>query len=438
MNPYPRVSCGQICDERARAKEPTAERRATENGGWTRDYVLLTLRTAKAVEARTGDGWMLDYYGPPEWKALAEAEEPRAGGALVEGVGELEESLAGQGFEARRTRYLGKHLRALETVARRLAGERLSLREQAAGCFDIDVGWVPETAFGAAHALYDEALPGGGDVRERLRHWKVRHELPREKASLLPELVERAAREGRRRTEAIVGLPEGEEVSFGPMTSRTALATVEYLGNLRSRITVNADWAFNLADLLYVACHESYPGHLAELVLKERHLAKEKGYVEELVTFTPTPSLVVMEGLALWAREVAFPGDEAQAWLEEHVYPEADIRPDGSDLQKIHAAKDMLWGAQCNAALMLAEGRPPEEAARYLGRWALLDEEEASRSIAPMLRPFAEAYIFCYHHGRELLEPEMRGPGRDDFVRGLLTEQVCPSDLRRGREPALS
>lgn len=406
--------------------------RTIEDGGWTRDYVLLTLRTAKAVEARTGDGWMLDYYGPPEWKALVEAEEPRAGGALVEGVRELEESLSGQGFEARRTRYLGKHLRALETVARRLAGERLSLREQAAGCFDIDVGWVPETTFGAAHALYDEALPGGGDVRERLRRWKVRHELPREKASLLPELVERAAREARRRTEVLVGLPEGEEVSFGPMTGQPALATVEYLGDLRSRITVNTDWAFNLADLLYVACHEGYPGHLAELVLKERHLANEKSYVEELVTFTPTPSLVVMEGLALWAREIAFPGGEEQAWLEEHAYPEAGIEPGGGDLYKIHTAKDLLWGAQCNAAFMLAEGRTPEEATRYLERWALLDEEEASRSIPPMRRPFAEAYIFCYHHGRELLEDGMRGPGRDDFVRSLLTEQVCPSDLRRG------
>jgi hypothetical protein len=407
-------------------------RRAIEHGGWTRDYVLLVLRTAKAVEAQTGDGWMLDYYGPPEWKAQVEGEEPRAGGALVEGVRELEESLSGQGFEARRTRYLGKHLRALETVARRLADEHLSLQEQAAGCFDIDVGWVLETTFEAAHALYDEALPGGGDVRERLRRWKVRHELPREKASLLPALVERATREARRRTEALVRLPEGEEVSFGPMTGEPALATVEYRGDLRSHIMVNTDWAFNVADLLYVACHEGYPGHLAELVLKEQHLAKGKGYVEELVTFTPTPSLVVSEGLALWAREVAFPGGEGQAWLEEHAYPEAGIEPGEGDLSKIHAAKDLLWGAQCNTAFMLYEGRPPGEAARYLMRWALLDEEQAQRALPPMRRPFAEAYIFCYHHGRELLESGMRGPGRDDFVRSLLTEQVCPSDLRLG------
>lgn len=46
-----------------------------------------------------------------------------------------------------------------------------------------------------------------------------------------------------------------------------------------------------------------------------------------------------------------------------------------------------------------------------------------------MQRPFAEAYVFCYHYGRKLLEPGMLGPDRDAFVGRLLTEQVCPSDL---------
>ncbi len=142
--------------------------------------------------------------------------------------------------------------------------------------------------------------------------------------------------------------------------------------------------------------------------------------------------MVVSEGLALWAREAVFPGEEAQAWLEEHAYPEAGIEPGGGRLSDIHAAKDLTWGAQCNAALMLDEGQPPEEAARYLERWALIDEEQARRAIPPMRRPFAEAYIFCYHHGRKLLEDGMRGPGRDDFFGSLLTEQVCPSDLRPG------
>jgi hypothetical protein len=67
---------------------------------------------------------------------------------------------------------------------------------------------------------------------------------------------------------------------------------------------------------------------------------------------------------------------------------------------------------------------------RYLARWALIDEEEAQRALPSLRRPFTEAYIFCYHHGRELLKAGMRRPGRDAFVRRLLTQQICPSDLR--------
>ena len=394
-----------------------------------RQYVLLTLRIGKAVEARTGDGWMLDYFGPPEWKALVDAEEPRSGEALLEATYVAEETLPQQGFEIRRTRYLFKHLRALSMVARRLAGERFSLGEQAAGCFDLDVGWVAEERFGEAGDLLDRVLPGRGDVRERLNAWKARHELRPDRAHLLPRLFERAILEARRRTDALVGLPEGEEVTFGALSGGPFLALAEYRGRLRSRVLVNTYRPFNIADLLYVACHEGYPGHLAEIVLKEEHLATEKGYAEELVSFLPTPRFVVSEGLALWARIVAFPGSGQRDWLEEHAYPEAGIEPDG-DPGEIQTARDLLWGVQCNAAFMLEEGRPEEEVVRYLMTWAFTDEEEARRALPSLRRPFLEAYIFCYHHGRELLEPGMRGPGRDAFVRRLLTEQVSPSEVR--------
>jgi hypothetical protein len=372
---------------------------------------------------------MLDYYGPPAWKALVDAEEPLPGGALLEATRAAEETLPRQDFEPRRTRYLHKHLRALSTVGRRLAGERLSLGEQAAGCFDLDVGWVTEERFEEAGDLLYRALPGRGDVRERLSAWKRRHVLRPDKAHLLPALFERAIMEARRRTDALVGLPEGEDVSFGALSGGPFLALAEYQGGLRSRVLVNTHRPFNVADLLYVSCHEGYPGHLAEIVSKERHLATEKGYAEELVSFLPTPRYVVSEGLALWAREIAFPGDEQLIWLEEHAYPEAGIEPDG-DPGKIHTARDLLWGAQCNAAFMLEEGRPEGEAVEYLTKWAFMDEEEARRALPSLRRPFTEAYIFCYHHGRELIEPGMRGPGRDAFVRRLLTDQVSPSELR--------
>jgi hypothetical protein len=79
---------------------------------------------------------------------------------------------------------------------------------------------------------------------------------------------------------------------------------------------------------------------------------------------------------------------------------------------------------------MLDEGRPEEEVVRYLAWWTLIDEEEAQRALPSLRRPFTEAYIFCYHHGRELLEAGMRGPDRNVFLRRLLTQQICPTDLR--------
>ena len=86
-----------------------------------------------------------------------------------------------------------------------------------------------------------------------------------------------------------MGLPEGEEVTFGALSGGPFLALAEYQGGLRSRVLVDTDRPFNVAALLYVACHEGYPGHLAEIVLKEKRLAGEKDYPEELVSFLPTP-----------------------------------------------------------------------------------------------------------------------------------------------------
>lgn len=82
-------------------------------------------------------------------------------------------------------------------------------------------------------------------------------------------------------------------------------------------------------------------------------------------------------------------------------------------------------------AFMLDEGRSEEEVVRYLARWALMNGEKVRRALPSLQRPFAEAYVFCYHHGRKLLEPGMRRPDRKDFVRRLLTEQVLPSGLDR-------
>jgi hypothetical protein len=202
-----------------------------------------------------------------------------------------------------------------------------------------------------------------------------------------------------------------------------------YLGNHQSRILINPDIPFNLADLLYVVCHEAYPGHLAELILKEEHLIKRQGYHEQQVSFLLTPPFVISEGLALWAHELIFPEEEAAIWLAEQIYPAVGIISDGTQLSKVQQATDLLWGVQCNAALMLDDGHRVDDVIQYLIQYALLDKETAQRTLRGLQLPFCEAYIFTYYYGRQLLEPWLKGSQRDTIIKRLLTQQILPSDL---------
>ena len=398
------------------------------NERWLHDYTVLALRLNKALWQRAAYA-PIEEYQPPEWEEQVLHEPLHPLELLLRDTQELEESLPLQAFDPQRAAYLTKQLRALETVSRRLLGERFSLQEQARRCYDLEVAWLPESLFEQAYTLYDEALPGHGSIASRLHSWQESLTLPPEKAEVLPALFQLALTEALLRTRMLVSLPADTHTEIQVLVDRPARAMARYLGNHRSRIYLNPAAPFPLSDLFYVLCHEGYPGHLAEFVLKDEFLIGRRGYLEELVLLPCSPRDVISEGLALLAHEMLFAPGEAEAWLAEHIYPAAGIRPDTSDLTKIHRARDLLFGVSCNAAWLLGEGRAPAEVLGYLMRYALLSEEAARRELASLQRPFYEVYIFCYFHGRRLLEPLLQGPQRKAHLRRFLTEQTAPSDL---------
>jgi hypothetical protein len=395
---------------------------------WLRDYTVLALRLKKALEQRAPYA-PVEEYQPPEWEEQVLHEPIHPAELLLDDAQQLQETLPRQQFEPQRTAYLAKQLRALETVSRRLLGEHFSLQEQAVRCYDLAIEWLPESLFEQASTLYNEALPGHGSIASRLHSWQESLTLPPEKAHVLPSLFQQALTEALLRTQRLVSLPADTSTEIQVLVDRPTRAMARYLGNHRSRIYLNPAVPFPLSDLFYVLCHEGYPGHLAEFVLKDEWLIGRQGFLEERVLLPCSPRDVISEGLALLAHEMIFAPGEAEAWLAEHIYPAAGIRPDHSDLTKIHRAKDLLFGVSCNAAWLLGEGRAPTEVLDYLMRYALLSEEAARRELASLQRPFYEAYIFCYFHGRRLLEPLLQGPQRQARLLRFLTEQTAPSDL---------
>lgn len=382
---------------------------------WLRAYTLLVLRMDRRL-AEHGRGWVVDYFGPDEWRARVDDERPPPVGRLVDDADELAADLP---FDEPRRTYLAAHVRALRALAAQENGARATMPELIRECLGIEAGMVPETVFEQAHDELDRALPKTpGSLTERLRDWRAAHSLPRERLDQLPDLVATAVAECRARTnERIVPLPDGERVGCELVPGVGYVGVGAHHGGLDSTILLNGDRPFNLADLLYVVAHEGHPGHIAEQVLKEIHLS-DRGHLEQDVRFAPAPPYVLSEGLALHAQALVFPGDEAQAWLTDNVLAPRGIRPDGSDFAAVHRARNALFGVRHNAVLLLDEGRADAEVTGYLGRWGLVEEP----STAGLDNP----YVSAYYLGWRLLDGRLGSP---DLARRLLTEQVLPADL---------
>lgn len=396
---------------------------------WFRDYVLLQFRMDKSLRKFTESRFVDYYYGPPEWKATVEAESETPAPDLIRAAMALLDALPTQGFEAHRVSYLSKQVIALETVCRKLNGETFSLEDEVKRCFDIRPAWTPETQFEQAHALLDEALPGEGSIFDRSETLRKQYELPQEKSGLLMGFMQRAMVEARRRVQAFIELPRGEEVELALVTDKVYAGDNWYLGDFRSHVDVNTDLPTHMGWLMGLICHECYPGHHTEFVLKERHLYRERGYMEQAIAPIICPQSVISEGIATSAFDMIFTPTEAEQWSAEYLYPEAGIEPASVDMEKLYRAGELMAGIDGNARFILSEGRPDEEVKQYLVKYWLLPEEYAQKSIDFLKDPFREAYIFTYFYGRQLMKPWLEGPDKQAVFKRFLTEQLCPSDL---------
>jgi hypothetical protein len=186
--------------------------------------------------------------------------------------------------------------------------------------------------------------------------------------------------EARARTNRLVELPDGEDVALEIVRDKPWWGFCGYLGDLRSRISVNVDLPLSAIDLLVLAMHETYPGHHAERCTKEHPLVRRQGLLEETLVLVPTPQSLVAEGIAVLAPEMLLESDGGSALA-------AVVQDAGIDLDLAHAlavsrAHEPCRWAEVNAALMLHDGGASEvETQAYLQRWALMTPTLAAHLI---------------------------------------------------------
>jgi hypothetical protein len=119
---------------------------------WLQEYIFLAFRLHRAVETNYGSPFVEDYWGPEALQKLVEAEPETVPADLVRQAMALADAFPVQGFAPNRVAYLDKHVRAMETLARKLCGETFTLAEEAKRSLDIHPTWTPEAQFEQAHA----------------------------------------------------------------------------------------------------------------------------------------------------------------------------------------------------------------------------------------------------------------------------------------------
>ena len=381
-------------------------------------YVQLGLRLGKHL-----DGLVDGYYGPPELKDAVDAEEPAALEALGEEAAALLADVDDWDEDPQRRRWLSGQVEGLACVADLVSGKEVAWRDAVQRCYGLEVEPAPEERFAAAHELLDAALPGDGDLAERLQTWNRSQELPADK--VVPAF-DALAKRLRAETSKLVDLPEGERIDAETVTAEPWSAYNWYLGDRKSRIEINTDLPSRSYVFAGLVAHEGYPGHHTEHACKEARLVHELGRIESSILLIHTPECLVSEGIAQNAIEQAL-GEDWFAQAAEILRP-LGIPFDVDTTRAVEQAYHELDDVPSNVAYFVAEeGWSEEEAVAYHQRWTLAEEHRARKSVAFATHPVWGIYVPTYAHGYRLVKSS-RLP-----FRTLLTEQVTTADLLDAR-----
>lgn len=386
------------------------------------DYVGLVL-AAGEHDANLVDA----YYGPADRRGAIRRAGPEPVGMLRERCRDLLRRAEDAAASERRG-FLVAQLRAVETLLRRLAGERLPLDEEARLTYDITPPSHAPEVFRAARESLEELLPGDEPLPVRLRAFRAGFIVP---ADRLEAVVDRALAITRSRTRALADLPADERFEIAYVRDRPWSAYNWYQGAHVSRIEVNLDLPSEIAPVLRTLAHEGYPGHHTYNVLLESRLVEARGWTEFQVHPLFSPQSLLAEGTANAGLSVILDADEEWRVIRDDLAPAAGLS--GRDWPRyravLEAARPLRFVRGEAARLLLDYGAGDEEVAAFVREHALQDPSRAEKAVS-FIRTY-RSYVFNYTAGEDLVLAYL-GEGEDRAARffGLLQRPATPSALR--------
>jgi hypothetical protein len=377
------------------------------------------------------------YYGPPEWRREAEATKtPLA--TLLERATELSRRASGTStpstdVERLRVLSLQRQLEAVTARLRMLQGERLTFDGESQALYDAVAPTQAESAFQDVLTQLEKRFPGSGPLVERYESFRQAFVIPKDK---LDHVFQTAIGACRERTARHLTLPAGESFTVEYVTNKSWSGYNWYQGSFRSVIQVNTDLPIYIDRAVDLACHEGYPGHHVYNTLLEKHLVKDRGWLEFSVYPLFSPQSLIAEGTANYGIDVAFPGEERVTYEQQVLFPAAGLDPArAGEYYQVQALVSRLEYAGNEAARRYLDGKiDARQAADFLERYALMPRARAEQRV----RFFDQyrSYVINYNLGkdmvRDFVERQAAGNSQKRWTvfEGLLSSPRLPSGLR--------
>jgi hypothetical protein len=378
------------------------------------------------------------YYGPPELKQAADSTKPALAdidaraAALVADI-ERNVPVPAEELPRLRRQYVLRQLAALRARVSMLGGRKLSFDEESRALYDAVAPSHTGEEFEGVLAELDKRLPGSGPILSRWETFRSRFVIPRDKL----DAVFKAAIDGcRARTLKQITLPAGESFTVEYVTNKSWSGYNWYQGNYRSLIQVNTDLPIYADRAIDLACHEGYPGHHVYNVLLEKHLVRDRNWLEFSVYPLFSPQSLIAEGTANYGIEVAFSRAERLEFERTVIFPAAGLDPSGAAAYyDALALVDRLSYAGNEAARRYLNGQiDAKAAADWLERYGLYSRPRAEQRIR-----FIEqyrSYVINYNLGKDMVAryiaaqaPAADQAGRWRAFERLLSSPRLPSEL---------
>jgi hypothetical protein len=204
-------------------------------------------------------------------------------------------------------------------------------------------------------------------------------------------------------------LPPGESFTVEFVTNKSWSGYNWYQGNYKSLIQVNTDLPIFIDRAVDLACHEGYPGHHVYNALLEKHLVRDRGWVEMTVYPLFSPQSLIAEGSANYGIEVAFPGAERVEFEKAVLFPAAGLDPKrAEEYYAIFALADKVSYAGNEAARRYLNGEIDRAAAAdWLTKYALMARPRAEQRVRFM--DDYRSYVINYNLGKDLVRQYVEG-----------------------------